>query len=144
MGKEISCIYKNNWSKLSTPKLKKADLSSSDSHTSSASHSKRTSISPILDNKNIITNQNKNNTSNTDDIQSCVTPWKQNHSVQTTSATTHLTTLNATLHIASIKLHTTTKLLPPHWWKILVFQINKKIISGCQVFQLPRTTNICQ
>ena len=77
MGKEIVCFYKHHWPKLSTPTLKKPILSSSVSHTSSASNSTWTSISSILDNKWINTNQNKNNISNTDDIQYCVTPGKK-------------------------------------------------------------------
>ena len=77
-----------------------------------ASNSTRTSISFRLDNKDIITNQNKNNTSNTDDILSCVTPRKQKYSVQAASTTTNAIPLNSTLHIASVKLHTTNKLPP--------------------------------
>ena len=74
MGKDIGRLYKNNRSKLSTLTLKKPGLSSSASHTSSASNSTRTYISPRLDNKHITTNHNKNNISNKYDIQSCVTP----------------------------------------------------------------------
>ena len=99
-----------NISKLSTPILRKSVLLSSASHKSSASSSTRTSISSQLDNKFITTNQNKNNTSNTYDIHSCVTPRKQNYSVQDTYKTTRLTPLNATLYLTSVKLHTTTKL----------------------------------
>ena len=111
-GRVNYSLYKNNWSELSTPKLKKPVLSSSDYHTSSASNSKRTSISSRLDNKHITNNQNKNNISNTYDVHSCVTPRKQNYSFQATSTTTHLTPLNATLSIAYFKLHTTTELHP--------------------------------
>ena len=73
MGKEIGRFLKYNSSKISTPTLKKPILSYSDAHISPASNSTRTSISSQLDNKVITTNQNKNNTSNIDDIQSCVT-----------------------------------------------------------------------
>ena len=111
MGKEIGRFYKHNRSKLFTPTLKKYVLSSSDSHTSSASYSTQTSISYRLDNKHITTNQNKNNTSNTDGVQSCVTPQK-NYSVQAKLTPTHLTPFNYTLPITSVKLHTTTKLTP--------------------------------
>ena len=90
--------------------LKKPALSSSADHKSSASNLKQTSISPQLDNKDISTNQNKNNNSNTDKIHSFVTPRKKNYSVQATSKTTHFTPLNATLYLTSVKLHTTTKL----------------------------------
>ena len=68
-------------SKISTPTLKNPVLLFSASHTSSASNLTRTYISSQLDNKEITTNQNKNNTSNTDDIHSCVTPQKKNYSV---------------------------------------------------------------
>ena len=46
----------------------------------------------------------------TDDIQSCVTPRKQKYSVQDTSTTTCLTSLNATQPIAPVELHTTKQL----------------------------------
>ena len=142
MGKEIGRLYKNNQSKLSTPTLTKPGLSSSAAHISSASNLTRTSISSQLDNKDITTNQNKNNTSNTDDIHSCVTPQKQNYSVQATSTTTNFTPLNATLYLKSVKLHTTTKL--PLTDKIyLCFLIHRKI-SGCPVCQVTRTANIYQ
>ena len=112
MGKDIGRFYKNNRPKLSPPTLKKHVLSYSASHTSYASNSARTSIPYRLDSNHIIINYNKNNTSNKDEIQSCVTPRKKNYSVQATSKTAHLYPLNDTLHIASVKLHTTTKLPP--------------------------------
>ena len=80
-----------------------------DSHTSSASNYLQTYLFSRIDNKLITTNQNKNNISNTDAIHSYVTPKKQNYSVQATSTPTHLTPLNATPHITSVKFHTTTK-----------------------------------
>ena len=124
MGKDIGHFNKNNRSELSTPTLEKPVLSSSSPHTSSARNSTQTYISFRLDDKHIITNQNKKNISNVDEIQSCVTPWKQNYSVQSTSTTTHLRPLNATLHLASTKLHTTIK-LPPNGKEYLFFQISK-------------------
>ena len=92
MGKEIGCSFKYNQSKLSTPTLKKPVLSSSESHTSSASNSTRIYILSRLNNKHITTNKNKNNISNTYGIQSCVTPQKTNYKVQATSTPTHLMT----------------------------------------------------
>ena len=74
MGKEIGRFSKIFYSKLSTSTLKKPVISYSAAHTSSASKLTGTFISSQLDNKDITTNQNKNNTSNTDDIHSCVTP----------------------------------------------------------------------
>ena len=82
MGKEIGCSFKYNQSIISTPKLKKPDLFSSAAHTSSTSNLTRIFISSHLENKYTTINQNKNNTSNTDDFHSCVTPRKQNYSVQ--------------------------------------------------------------
>ena len=112
MSKEIGRFFKYNRSKLFIPTLKKPVLSSSAAHTSSASNSTQTSISSQLDNKDSTTNQNKNNTSNIDDIHSCVTPQKQNYSVQATSTPPRFTPLNATLTIAPVELHK-TKQLPP-------------------------------
>ena len=89
------------------------------------------------------TNQNKNNTSNTDYIHSCVTPRKQNYSVHATSTTTHLKSLNATLYLTSVKLHTKTKSTLTSK-KYLCLLINKNIIYGYQVYQVTRTSNICQ
>ena len=68
MGKEIGRSFKYNRSKISTSTLKEPVVSSSTAHTSSASNLTRTSISSQLDNKDITTNQSKNNISNTDDI----------------------------------------------------------------------------
>ena len=70
MGKEIGRFA-----------IKKAVILSLDAHTSSAINLVQTSISSQLVDLEITTNQNKNKTSNTDDIHSCVTPIKQNHSV---------------------------------------------------------------
>ena len=120
MDNDIGRFYKNNRSKISTPTLKKPVLSSLASHTSSASNSARISALYRLDIKHIVTNQNKNITSNIYDIHSCVTPRWKNYSVQATSTTNHLTPLNATLHITSVKLQTTTK-LPPAGKKIFMF-----------------------
>ena len=111
MGKEIGRLYKHNRSKTLTPTLKKPVLSSSASHTLSASNSTQISISFQLDNKDTTKNKNNNNNSNTDDIHSCVTPRKHNYSVTTTSTTTHFTPLNDTLPIAPVELHTTKKIL---------------------------------
>ena len=60
-----------------------------------------------------------------------VTPQKQNYCVQDTSTTTHLTTLNATLPIPYVKLHTATE-LPPSGKEYLLFQINRKSSHAAQ------------
>ena len=59
MGKESGRSYKYNRSKISTPTLKKPVLSASAAHTSSASNSISPSISSQSDNKEITTNQKK-------------------------------------------------------------------------------------
>ena len=125
MGKEIGCSFKYNRLKISTPTIKKPVLSSSAAHTSSASNLTWTSISSQLDNKDSTTNQNKKNTSYTDDIHSCVTLRKQNYSVNTTSTHPYLTPLNNTLPIEPVELHTTTKLSPASK-EYLCFQVNSK------------------
>ena len=112
MVKDISRLYKYNQPKQSTPKFKISVLSSSADHALSARNSTGTSILYQLNNNDITTNKNKSNTSSTDDIQSCVTPQKQNYSVQATSTTTCLTPLNATPSIAPIDQQTTNKLIP--------------------------------
>ena len=112
-------LYKENRLKISTPTLKKPVLSSSVSHTSYTSNPTQPSISSRLDNEHISTNHNKNNISNTNHIQSCVTPQKKIKVFRPT----HLTPLNATLSITPVKLHTTTK-LPPAGKEYLCFQIS--------------------
>ena len=72
MGKEIGRYFKYNRSKLSTSTLKTHVLLYPAAHTSYASNPKQTSISSQPDNKDITTNQNKNNISNTDEIHSCI------------------------------------------------------------------------
>ena len=96
---------------------------SSAAHASSASNLTGTSISSQPHNKDITKNQNKNNTSKSDDIHSCVTPKEQNYSVQATSTTTCQTPLNITLPIAPVELHK-TKQLPPDGKEYLCLQIN--------------------
>ena len=76
-GQGNSPFSKYNRSKLSTPILNKPVLLSSAAHTSSESNSTGTSILSQLDNKDITTNQNNNNTSNTHDIHWCVSPPKK-------------------------------------------------------------------
>ena len=127
MGKDIGHFSKYNRSKISPPTLKKPRLSFSAAHTSSASNLERIYISSQLDKKDITTNQDKNKTSNIDDIHSCVTPRKQNYSVQATSTTTRLKPLHTTLNIAPIELHT-----PKHYpWlvkNICVFRLREDLL----------------
>ena len=61
-------------------------------------------ISSQLENKDSTAIQNTSDISNADYIQSCVTPQKQNHSVQATSTITHLTPLITNLRFALLKL----------------------------------------
>ena len=112
MGKDIGCSLKYNQSKISTPTLQKHFLSSSTSHTSSASNLTQNFISSHLDNKDSTVIQNKKDTYNTDHIHSCVTPRKQNYSIQATYTPPRLNLLNTTVPIAPAGLHTRTKLPP--------------------------------
>ena len=131
MGKKNCRSFKYNRSKISTPTLKKPVLSSSAAHTLSAINLTLTFISSHLDNEDITAIQNKKDTSNTYDIHSCVTPGVNNYSVQATSTPPHLTLLNTTLPIASVELHTTTK-LSPVGKEYLCFQINSKSPHAAQ------------
>ena len=137
IGKETGHSFKYNRSKLSSSTLKKPVLSYSAAHTSSLINSTGTSISSQLDNKNITRNQNNNNTSNTEEIHSFVTPWRQNYSVQTTYKTTCLTPLNTILPIEPVDLHTTTQ-FPPDGKEYLCFQI-KKLLSCFPVCKIMDT-----
>ena len=112
MGKEIGRSFKYNRSQISTPTLKKTVLSSSAHHTSYTTNSTRTIISYQLENKDSNSIHNTLNISNTDDIHSCVTPRKQNISVQATSTSPRLTPLITTLPIAPVELPKTTELPP--------------------------------
>ena len=98
-------------------------------------------ISSQLDHKDIATNQSKNNTSNTDDIHSCVTPRKQNYNVQATSTTTCLTQLNDTLPIANVELHK-TKQLSPAGKEYLCFRINSRSSHAAQCVKSQITNNV--
>ena len=118
-------------SELCTLTLNKPVLSYSAAHASSASNSTGTSILSQLYNKDITKNHNRNSISNTDDIHSCVTPQKQNYSVQDTSTTTHLTSLNTTLTISYVNLHATTK-LPPARKEYFCFLIDYKSSHAVQ------------
>ena len=104
MGKDIGRSYKYNRSKIFTPALKKPVLSSSSNETSYTTSLSQTIISSQLENKDSIAIQNTSDISNTDDIQSFVTPQKQNYSVKATSTTTRLTPLITTLPLAHVEL----------------------------------------
>ena len=112
MGKDIGRSYKYNWSKISSPTLKKLVLSSSANHTSYTTNLTPTIMSHQIQHKDSNSIQNTVNISNTDDIHSCVTPWKQNISVKATSTPPRLTPLITTLHILPAELPKTTQLPP--------------------------------
>ena len=102
MGNEIGRSYKYYQSKISTPTLKKPVLSSSANHTSYSTNSTPTIMSHQLQHKDSTSIQNTVDISNTDDIQSCVTPRKQNISVQATSTPPRLTPLITTLPLLPV------------------------------------------
>ena len=103
MGKEIGHSFKYNRSKISTPTLKKPVLSSSANHTSYTTNLSRTIISSQLENEDSTAIQNMSEILNTYDIHSCVTPKKQNTSVQATSTPPRLTPLITTLPLAPVE-----------------------------------------
>ena len=112
IGKDIGRFYKYDRSKISTPIFRKPALSSSSNYTSYTTSLSQTIISSQLENKDSTAIQNTSDISNTDYIQSCVTPQKQNYSVQATSTTTCLTPLITTLPLAPFELTKTTELPP--------------------------------
>ena len=85
----------------------------------------QTIISSQLENKDSTAIQNTSDISNTDDIHSCVTPQKNNISVQATSTPHCLTPLITTSPHAPVELTKTTE-LPPVGEVYSCFQINSK------------------
>ena len=71
------------------------------------------------------------NTSNTDDIHSCVTPRKHNISVQATSTPPWLTPLITTLPLLPVQLPKRTH-LPPLGKEYLCFQVDNKYPHAAQ------------
>ena len=107
MSNEIGCSFKYNRSTISTPTLKKLVLSSSAHHTSYTTNLTRTIISSQLDNEDSTVIQNTTDILNTDDIHSCVTPQKQNISVQATYTPPRLTQFITNLPLAPVELSKT-------------------------------------
>ena len=70
MGKELGRSYKYNWSKISTPALKKPVLSSLENHTAYTTNWIQTIISSQLENEDSNEIQSTSDISNTDDIHS--------------------------------------------------------------------------
>ena len=112
MGKVIGRSYKYNLSTIPTPTLKKPVLSSSVNHTSYTTSLSQIIISYQLENKESTTIQKNLDISNIDDIHSCVTPQKQNISVQATYKPPCLKPLITTLFLAPVELTKTTELPP--------------------------------
>ena len=88
-------------------------FNSSAAHTAYAINLTRIFISSQLENEDSTEIQNKKETSNIDDIHSCVIPRKQNYSVQAKYTPPRLTRLNTTLPIAPVELQ--KKLNFPGW-----------------------------
>ena len=91
----------------------------------------QTIISPQLENKDSTTIQYTSEILNADDIHSCLTPRKQNISVQATSASPRLTPLIKTLPLAPVELPKTTE-LPPVGKEYLCFSIIRKSPHSAQ------------
>ena len=131
MGKEIGCSYKYYRSKISTPILKKPALSSSAHNTSYTTNSTPNFMCHQLQNKDSTSIQITSDIQNIDDIQSCVTPRKQNISVQATSTPPRLTPLITTLPLLPAELPKTTH-LPPLGKEYLCFQVDNKSPHAAQ------------
>ena len=125
MGKEIGHFYKYNPPKIASPTLKKPVLSFSANHISYTTNSTPTFMPHQVQHKDSTSIQNKVNISNTDDIHSCVTPQKQNISVQATTTPPRLTPLITTLPLLPVELPKTTQ-LPPLGKEYLCFQVENK------------------
>ena len=131
MGKEIGRFYKHKRPKTSSPTLKKPILSSSANHIPYTTNSNPSIMSHQLQHKESTSIQNKVNISNTDDIQSCVTPRKQNTSVQDTTTPPRLTPLITNLPLLPVELPKTTH-LPPLGKEYLCFQVDNKSPHAAQ------------
>ena len=131
MGKEISRFYKHNRPKSSSLTLKKPVLSSSAHHTSCITISNPPIMFHPLQHKGSASNQDKVNISNTEDIQSCVTPKRHDISVQAIYTPPRLTLLITTLPILPFELPKTTH-LPPLGKEYLCFQVGKKYPHAAQ------------
>ena len=125
MGKDIGRSFKYNRPKSSSLTLKKPVLSSTANHTSCTTISNAPITSHSRQHKGSASNQDKVNISNTEDIHSCVTPQKQNISVQATYAPHRLTPLITTLPLLPVKLPKTTH-LPPLCKEYLCLQVDNK------------------
>ena len=95
-----------------TPTLKKPVLSSSANYTSYTTSLSQTIISSQLEHKDSTAIQKTSDISNTDDIHSCVTPRKQNYSVQSISKIPRLTPLITTLPLASFLVNKNNRITP--------------------------------
>ena len=112
MCKEIGWFYKHNRPRTSSRTLKKPVLLSSANHTSYITNSTPTIMSHQLQHKDSTYIKNKVNILNTNDIHSCVTPRKQNISVQATTTPPCLISLITTLPLLPVELPKTTHLPP--------------------------------
>ena len=110
MGKDVGRSFKYKRPKSSSTTLKKPVLSSTANHTSCITVSNQPVTSQPCQHKGSASNQDKVNISYTDDIHSCVTPKRNNISVQATSIPPHLTPLITTLPILPIEVPKTTHL----------------------------------
>ena len=125
MGKEIGCFYKHNQQKTSSPTLKKPVILSLANHTSYTTNSTPTIMFHQLQHKDSTSIQNTVNISNTDDINSCVTPQNQNISVQDTTTPPRLTPLNTNLPLLPVEIPKTTR-SPQLGKEYLCFQVDNK------------------
>ena len=131
MGKEIGRSFKYNRPEISSLTPKKPVLSFSANHTSYKTNSIPTFMPRQVQYKDSTSIQNKVNISNTDDIHSCVTPQKQNISVQAISTLPRLTPLITTLPFLPVELPKTTH-LPPLGKEYFCFRVENKSPHAAQ------------
>ena len=89
------------------------------------------SLPDQLEHKDSNAIQNTSDISNTDDTHSCVTPQKQNISVQATYTPPRLTSFITTLPLLPVELPKTTH-LPPLGKEYLCFQVDNKSPHAAQ------------
>ena len=91
-------------------------------------------MSHQLQHKDSTSIQNTVNTSNTDDIHSCITPWNHNISVKDIDTPSHLTPLITTLPLLPVELPKKTH-LPLPGKEYFCLQVDNKSSHAAQCFK---------
>ena len=141
MGKEIGRSFKYNRTKILSPTLNKTVLLSSANYTSYTTNLTLTIMPHQVQYKDSTSIQNTVNIPIADDIHSCVTPQKQNTSVQDTYTPLHLTPSITTLRLLPVELPKTTH-LPPLGKEYLCFHVDNKSPHAAQCVKSRVLNNI--